>query len=120
MQALERYHQQQQADHGGYVRREYEYTRHGTTSLIAGIDVASGRLLHYQMGPTRTEMDWLAFIEQQVMALEPEEQVVFIMDQLNSKRPTNHILSAPTPRQSFALNQSKKPCAILPPPSGSF
>lgn len=86
MQALQRYEQLRDEQKGGYLRREYEYTRHGTTSLIAGIDVASGKLLHYQMGPTRTEMDWLAFIEQQVMAMEADEQIVFMMDQLNTHK----------------------------------
>lgn len=86
MQALERYQQKLPGERGGHLRQEYEYTRHGTLSLIAGIDVASGQLLHYQMGPSRTEQDWLAFIEQQVMALEPDEEVVFLMDQLNTHK----------------------------------
>jgi len=86
MQALERYQQRLAIEHGGHLRQEYEYTRHGTLSLIAGIDVATGQLLHYQIGPTRTEEDWLAFIEQQVMALEADEKVVFLMDQLNTHK----------------------------------
>ncbi|KAA6184496.1 transposase [Thiohalocapsa marina] len=43
-------------------RREFEYIRHGTLTLIAAFDVATGQVT-YHLGPTRTEQDfaqWLA------------------------------------------------------------
>jgi transposase len=86
IQALERFQERMSYDQGGYLRQEFEYTRHGTLSLIAGIDVATGQLLHHTLGPTRTEEDYLAFIEAQVLNLEPEEQVIFMMDQLNTHK----------------------------------
>ena len=86
IQALERYEQRAAEQQGGHMRQEYEYVRHGTLTLIAGIDVANGQLLHRHIGPSRTEEDWLAFIEQQVMMLEPDEEVIFIMDLLNTHK----------------------------------
>ena len=83
---MERYEQRAAEQQGGHMRQEYEYVRHGTLTLIAGIDVANGQLLHRHIGPSRTEEDWLAFIEQQVMMLEPDEEVIFIMDQLNTHK----------------------------------
>jgi transposase len=86
MQALKRYQQQMPSDKGGQLRQEFEYTRHGTLCLIAGIDVATGQLCQYTLGPTRTEQDWLCFIEQQVSTLEADEDIVFMMDQLNTHK----------------------------------
>jgi transposase len=48
--------------------------------------VASGNLLHYHLGPTRTEQDYLAFIEAQVADLDSDEKVIFMMDQLNTHK----------------------------------
>jgi transposase len=86
IQALERHQQRLSAAKGGYLRQEFEYVRHGTVGLIAGIDVASGNLLHYHLGPTRTEQDYLAFIEAQVADLDSDEKVIFMMDQLNTHK----------------------------------
>ena len=86
IQALERLQQRMPAEKGGHLRQEFEYTRHGTLNLIAGIDVATGRLLHHASGPTRNEQDYWVFIEQQVSKLEPDEQVIFLMDQLNTHK----------------------------------
>lgn len=86
MQALERYEARAPESQGGHVRREFEYTRHGTTCLCAGIDVATGKITGYTMQPTRTEQDLLAFVEQQVSQLEPEERVIFLFDQLNTHK----------------------------------
>lgn len=68
------------------MRQEFEYIRHGTTCLCAGIDVATGQITGYSLGPTRTEQDLLAFVETQVSQLEPEEEVVFLFDQLNTHK----------------------------------
>jgi hypothetical protein len=39
-------------------RLEFEYTRHGTQSLIASFDVATGRIALASVGATRTEADF--------------------------------------------------------------
>lgn len=37
--------------------REFEYIRHGTQSLIASFDVATGQIIEPTCGDTRTEVD---------------------------------------------------------------
>ena len=37
------------------VKREFEYIRHGTQTLIASFDVSSGKILHESIGQTRME-----------------------------------------------------------------
>ena len=47
---------------GRVERREFEYIRHGTQTLIANWDVASGGIVEPTMGQTRTESDFAAHI----------------------------------------------------------
>ena len=63
-------------------RREFEYIRHGTLTLIAAFDVVTGKVT-YHLGPTRTEQDfalWLAQLLAQRSATTPWH---LIMDNLN-------------------------------------
>ena len=85
IQALER-KEYQPTDKTKPRRIEYEYTRHGTTCLMAGVDVATGQLITHTINPTRTEEDFLAFIQQTVNALPAEDEVIFIADQLNTHK----------------------------------
>jgi putative transposase len=57
IQALERLHPSLPTQPGHIEREEFEYRRHGTQSLIANLDVATGQLLAPSIGPTRTEAD---------------------------------------------------------------
>ena len=66
-------------------RREFEYIRHGTLSLIANFFVATGQVLAPSIGPTRTEDDFAQHIENTV-ALDPEAEWIFVMDQLNTHK----------------------------------
>jgi hypothetical protein len=59
--------------------REYEYTRHGTTCLIANLEIWCGWIIAPTLGPTRTEADFVAHIEQTV-ATDPDAGWVFIVD----------------------------------------
>src|SRR5258708_6837056 len=43
---------------GQVERREFEYIRHGTLSLIANFRVADGTIVAPTLGPTRTEADF--------------------------------------------------------------
>jgi putative transposase len=52
-------------------RRECEYTRHGTLSVIASRGVATGEVVAPSCGPTRTEADSLAHLRG-VVATDPE------------------------------------------------
>lgn len=67
---------------GHVERREFEYIRHGTQSLIANFQVATGPVVCPAIGPTRTEADFAAHIAQTVAA-DPEAGYLFIVDQLN-------------------------------------
>lgn len=84
IQALKRVHQGQGMK-VGYVRRiEYEYERKGTTCLMAAIDVGKGQISHYRLHPTRTEQDFLLFVQQTVGKYPQEEEVIIMADQLNT------------------------------------
>jgi len=47
---------------GKVQRREFEYIRHGTQSLIANFDVATGQVICPTCGDTRTEVDFAAHV----------------------------------------------------------
>ena len=68
---------------GRVERQEYEYIRHGTQCLTANFEVATGKQLAPTIGATRTEQDFAAHIAQTV-ATAPDDQWIFITDQLNT------------------------------------
>ena len=49
------------------ARAEFEYERHGTLTLIANFNVATGKVLASSLGPTRTEIDFATHIEQTIV-----------------------------------------------------
>ena len=83
IQALERAAPTLPMQPGQPERREFEYIRHGTLSLIADFAVASGRVVNASLGPTRTEEDFVAHV-QQTLAADPHGDWIFILDQLNT------------------------------------
>jgi hypothetical protein len=83
IQALERLYPCLPMQPGHVERQEFEYERHGTLSLIANLDVASGRVVMPSIGPTRTEADFAAHIAQ-TLQTDPEAAWTFITDQLNT------------------------------------
>ena len=62
IQALERKHPTRLLEPGQEERREFEYIRRGTVTLIANFDVAQGTIVTPSLGPTRTEEDFLGTI----------------------------------------------------------
>ncbi len=82
IQALERAAPTLPMQPGHVERREFEYIRHGTQSLIANFQVATGQVVCPSLGPTRTEADFAAHIAQTVAA-DPTAGYIFIVDQLN-------------------------------------
>jgi transposase len=82
IQALERAAPTLPMQPGRVERREFEYIRHGTQSLIANFQVATGQVVCPSIGPTRTEADFAAHIAQTVAA-DPDAGYIFIVDQLN-------------------------------------
>ena len=83
IQALERIAATQPMQCGQVERREFEYERHGTLSLIANFDVVSGQVVSPSLGPTRTEADFAAQIGRTI-DLDPEGVWLFVVDQLNT------------------------------------
>ena len=82
IQALERSAPSQPMKPGQVTRDEFEYTRHGTTTAIANLDVVTGKLTA-RLGPTRTEEDYANFIDATV-ATDRQVEWVFIHDNLNT------------------------------------
>jgi transposase len=83
IQALERIAPTKPMQRGQIERREFEYVRHGTLSLIANFDVVSGQVVTPTLGPTRTELDFATHIAQTIDT-DPEAVWLFITDQLNT------------------------------------
>jgi hypothetical protein len=82
MQALERLHPTRPMLPGVVERPEFEYLRHGTQTLIANFEVATGRVLAPTVGPTRTEEDFTTHIAQTIQT-DPQAGWIFLVDQLN-------------------------------------
>jgi transposase len=83
IQALERIHPDLPMGPGQVQRREYEYRRHGTLCLTANLEVWCGWVIAPTVGPTRTEADFLAHV-QQTVATDPQAGWVFVVDNLNT------------------------------------
>lgn len=82
IQALERIAPDKEVRPEQIARHEFEYLRHGTTTLIGNLDVVSGDLIAPTIGPTRTEEDFVRHIAQTV-ARDAEGNWTFIVDGLN-------------------------------------
>ena len=83
IQALERKHPTRLMAPGQAERREFEYIRHGTITLIANFDVAQGTVVAPSLGPTRTEEDFVAHIMRTVASDPAVTRWHFITDNLN-------------------------------------
>jgi transposase len=81
MQALERGHPDRLARPGRPMRREYEYIRHGTSTLIAAFDVKTGKVCGV-CGQTREADDLMEFMEEIARSI-PHGPVYVIWDNLN-------------------------------------
>lgn len=82
LQALERAAPDKPTQPASVAKHEFEYIRHGTTTLIGNWDVVAGEMFACTIGPTRTEPDFVAHIEQTV-ATDPEIEWIFVVDCLN-------------------------------------
>jgi DDE superfamily endonuclease len=83
IQANERTHPTRPMQPGLVERMEFEYIRHGTQTLMANFEVATGSILSPSIGPTRTEEDFVRHIEHTIQT-DPEAPWIFIVDQLNT------------------------------------
>jgi transposase len=80
MQATQRKHEDRPASPGKDAKREFEYIRHGTQTLLAAFVVHTGAVIT-RCGPTRTGDDLEAFME--VVAQEIPGVVDVVWDNLN-------------------------------------
>lgn len=85
IQALERKYPTLPMIPGKPEAQEFEYKRHGTQTLIASFEVATGQVICPSIGPTRTEEDFVTHI-QNTIEIDPEGEWVFICDQLNTHK----------------------------------
>lgn len=84
IQAIERKSPDPMMRPGKRERREFEYIRHGTQTLIASFDVAQGRIVEATVGDTRTPLDYLSHIEN-LIARDPDAvKWHLVMDCLNT------------------------------------
>ena len=91
IQALERLDPDIPPGPGRVQRREYESSRHGTLCLMANLETWCGWIIAPTLGPTRTEADFVAHVEQTV-ASDPLAGWVFIVDNLNTHQSESLVL----------------------------
>lgn len=82
IQALEHKYPDKLPLPGQEAKREFEYIRHGTTSLIGSFQVASGTLYSPYLNETRSEADFCEAVRR-VVETEPDKGWVFVCDGLN-------------------------------------
>ena len=82
LQAWERTAPSQPMTYGKPARIEFEYTRHGTLTLIGNFQVTTVELIAPTLGATRTESDFVDHIVQTV-ATDPKAGWIFVVDNLN-------------------------------------
>jgi transposase len=83
VQALERKHPGLPLRPGKVERREFEYIRHGTLTFMVNFDVVRGQVVMPSVGPTRTEADFTAHIQQTVASDPTARKWHFAVDNLN-------------------------------------
>lgn len=85
IQALEHKYPDKPAMPGKTARMEFEYIRHGTTSLIGFFDVATGRMEAPYLNPTRTEEDFVKAVST-LVETDPEASWTFVCDGRNTHK----------------------------------
>ncbi len=85
IQALEHKYPDKPPLPGQCAKIEFEYVRHGTTSLIAFFDVAKGRLEAPYLNQTRTESDFVSAVRELVNT-DLSASWTFVCDGLNTHK----------------------------------
>jgi transposase len=67
--------------------RSHDYTRHGTTTLFAALEVATGRLTAAHKS-RRRRIEFLDFMNG-ILAAWPQQQIHVVLDNLNTHKPKN-------------------------------
>lgn len=85
IQALEHKYPDKTVMPGKTARMEFEYIRHGTTSLTGFFDVATGRMEKPYLNPTRTEDDFVKAVRA-LVETDPGASWTFVCDGLNTHK----------------------------------
>ena len=85
IQALEHKYPDKGVAPGQPAKQEFEYIRHGTTTLIGFMEVATGEIICPFLNKTRTEEDFLAAVSN-VVLLAPNDRWNFVCDGLNTHK----------------------------------
>ncbi|MGF1523610.1 MAG: transposase [Leptolyngbyaceae cyanobacterium] len=84
IQALERAMPDLAMKPGRCAKVEFEYIRHGTQTLIASLNVATGRIDQATVGDTRTEQDLEAHLRALLAQAATAPKIHLVMDCLNT------------------------------------
>jgi transposase len=79
IQAKQRIHPDRPARAGSARRREFEYKRHGTTKLMAALDVATGQVLAESV-EHNDAVTFIAFLESIDMVTDPNLEIHVVLD----------------------------------------
>jgi len=107
IQALERRAPDLPLGPGKVQRREFEYFRHGTQTLIANFDVATGKIIMPSCGDTRTEADFAAHIERTIAADPEASRWDFVVDGLNTHK-SETLVRLVAEHEGLAIDLGKK------------
>ena len=83
LQAIERNAPDKLVQPDTVSKQEFEYTRHGTTTLTAGLDVITGQIVAPTLEPTRTEPEFVHHIARTVN-IDATGEWIFVVDCLNT------------------------------------
>ena len=83
LQAIERNVPDKPVQPDGVLKQEFEYTRHGTTTLTAGLDVVTGMIVCPTLEATRTEPEFVGHIARTVDT-DADAEWIFVVDCLNT------------------------------------
>src|SRR5207248_8882285 len=85
IQALDRLDPLLPLSPGRAERHGFEYYRHGTLSLYAALDTATGRV-HGKTAARHTSRDFVVFLKEVVALCPPEQQIHIILDNLSAHK----------------------------------
>jgi transposase len=85
IQALDRLDPVLPLSPGRVERHGFEYYRHGTLSLYAALDTATGRV-HGKTAARHTSQDFIAFLKEVVTLCPPRQQIHIILDNLSAHK----------------------------------
>jgi len=87
IQALDRLDPVLPLSPGRAERHGFEYYRHGTLSLYAALDTATGRV-HGKTAPRHTSLDFVAFLHEVLSLCPAHQQIHIILDNLSAHKTT--------------------------------